>query len=288
MNQVYFNSRYEWKKGDILKSYDLINNYLVEQTEQEVFSMPEDLLDKYYSNHLLFFNTLLGNDCLRAAFCDIFPILWENNPNDDLLMALVIRDFSKPSLVKKLGMEDFGFEDPEENFQKIIAAFRNTAKRGFLTSANQIAPYTGRVHIDFSYLKTTLLEYNWPDFKDELWAFEKELDSIRVTWDEISNSENDLLLATSLYGLFGRFDTTVKTDKEVIVTGSLQKDTEWLKAIVKSIEIAKFEKSDEELDELVKSSCQLIGMSSSGREWLDSFLNYSASFNKKAFHKLYN
>lgn len=288
MKRIYFESRYKWRQVDLLSAYDVLNDFLVEATNQEVFSVPEDLFDTYDSAFTTFFHTLTSNNCLRAAFCDIFPLLWENNPNNDLLTNLVIRDFSEPSMVSSLGMEQFGFEDPEEDFQKIIIAFRNTAKRGFLTTSNQVAAVSGRVHLDFSYLKTILLESNWPGFNEELWAFEKELNSIEVPWKQMVDDEPNHVLSFALYEFFGRFEDREVKENEVTTTGCLQMDSDWRKALRRSTEIVLAKSSEEELDRLVKVSTQFSEMENSATVWLKSFLDYTTTFDQETFYKLYH
>jgi trehalose/maltose hydrolase-like predicted phosphorylase len=62
---------------------------------------------------------------------------------------------------------------------------------------------------------------------------------------------------------------------------------EWKNATAASIEMIFEEFSDNEINELVNSTCQIHSNKLNGRVWLQTYLDYTIDFDPKVFFKLY-
>jgi hypothetical protein len=286
MTRNYHKFAYAWKQGNPYDSYFLIDEYLRISLGEDVFSIDDDFFEINDTTYWKFLLRLTNNDHRRNAFCSTFSALWSDFPSYDIFRLLLVKDFREPSMIKALGMENFGFEEPEENFDLIISELRASTKLGLVTNINKSPLYDGRVHLNFEHLLKITKDGQWLDFRDKFQLFEKEINDIGyIPYSTTLDVDPSLLLAVFLHQTFGEYSRQPNENYN-IVTGVIDSNRDWMKAISSSIEILLNSRGETELDEFVKSTANLNGQIN-GESWLRSLLDYSVNTSYKNFLKLY-
>lgn len=284
---IFHKSSYAWSLNDYKKSFKLLDEYLKSDLKEEVFSIDDDFFEKSTTSYWQFLHGLTSNSNRRNSFCATLSSLWKDFPSYDVLRLLLLKDFSEPSMVKALGMEDYGFDDPKEDFEQILVAFRTSAHQGFLTNLPELGSVHGRVYLDFEYIKEGLDDSKWLNYKQLLLDFEKELKILEpISWDKMVAANHQMLLSIFLHQAFGAFKVD-PSENYNIIRGCLESNSSRKKSIEASIEMVLHDSTDNQLNELVNAACQIQSNKLSGRNWLLTYLDYSSKFGQKTFLKLY-
>ena len=287
MNPIYHLASFHWNAGNIKKAYLVIDEYLKERSGLESFSIEDNFFDFTDRSFWSFLERLLRNSNRRSSFCNTFSILWDDYPNYNLLNLLINKDFTEPSMVKSLGMDQFGFVEPDENFQEILDSFLASAQRGFLTTSVSKSVFDGRTHLDFVELRKVINASNWLNFKDQLLGIEQNLNDIgELAWDKILTSDYKLISSIFLFEAFGEHKREMK-DNFIVTTGCLQMNLDWKVAIENSIDQILLAHSDEDIKMFVAVSAQMSHPLIEGRIWLKKLLDYFVNFDENKFYSLY-